>query len=57
MMPTTEELAWSHLECDKDDLRGRGRSPEVVRTRELIGPVGAEPYGVGETISVSGIVP
>ena len=39
-------LACSHLECDPEILRGRGRTPEAVRLRELIGLVGIERYGV-----------
>ncbi len=40
------ELACAHLECDPELLCGRGRAPEVVRTRELIGLVGIERCGV-----------
>jgi hypothetical protein len=40
------ELACSHLGCDRDALRDRGRAPEVVSMRELIGLVGIERYGV-----------
>ena len=39
------ELACAHLECDPATLCGRGREPEVVRMRELIGLVGIERYG------------
>lgn len=40
------ELACLHLECDRETLRSRGRAPDVVRLRELIGLVGIERYGV-----------
>ena len=40
------KLACSHLGCDPEKLRGRGRAPEVVRLRELIGLVGIERFGV-----------
>jgi len=43
------ELACAHLECDLEVLRGRGRAPEVVGVRELIGLVGIERYGVKVT--------
>ena len=43
------ELACEHLGCDREKLRARGRSPEVVRLRELIGLVGIERYGVKVT--------
>jgi hypothetical protein len=40
------DVACSHLECDREALRGRGRSPDVVKMRELIGLVGVERFGV-----------
>ena len=40
------ELACAHLGCDRETLRSRGRAPDVVRLRELIGLVGIERYGV-----------
>jgi hypothetical protein len=43
------EVACVHLECDPEALRGRGRAPDVVRIRELIGLVGIERYGVKVT--------
>ena len=43
------EIACTHLECDEEKLRGRGRAPEVVRLRDLIGLVGIERYGVKVT--------
>ena len=43
------ELACAHLECDPEMLCGRGRAPEVVTARELIGLVGIERYGVNVT--------
>jgi REP element-mobilizing transposase RayT len=43
------EVACAHLECDPRELRSRGRAPEVVRMRELIGLVGIERYGVKVT--------
>jgi hypothetical protein len=49
------ELACAHLECDLDVLRGRGREPEVVRMRELIGLVGIERYGVKVTELAAGL--
>ena len=42
-------LACGRLECDPEELCGRGRAPEVVRMRELIGLVGIERYGVKVT--------
>lgn len=43
------ELACAHLECDLETLRSRGRAPEIVRLRDLIGLVGIERYGVKVT--------
>ena len=43
------ELACAHLECDPGMLCSRGRAPEVVRMRELVGLVGIERYGVKVT--------
>ncbi len=43
------EFACAHLECDKEALRDRGRAPEVVRLRDLIGLVGIERFGVKVT--------
>ena len=43
------EVACAHLECDPRELGGRGRAPQVVRIRELIGLVGIERYGVKVT--------
>lgn len=40
------ELACSHLDCDREELGSRGRAPDVVRMRELIGLVGTERFGV-----------
>jgi REP element-mobilizing transposase RayT len=42
-------IACEHLECDEETLRSRGRSPEVVRLRDMIGLVGIERYGVKVT--------
>jgi REP element-mobilizing transposase RayT len=39
-------FACAHLDCDIVALRSRGRAPEVVRLRDLIGLVGIERYGV-----------
>ena len=39
-------LACEHLNVELDDLAGRGRSPEIVKMRELIGMVGIERFGV-----------
>lgn len=43
------EFACAHLECDPETLSDRGRAPEVVRLRDLIGLVGIERYGVPVT--------
>jgi len=43
------ELVCAHLECEAETLRGRGRAPDVVRLRDLIGLVGIERYGVRVT--------
>lgn len=43
------EFACARLECDKEALRDRGRAPEIVRLRDLIGLVGIERYGVKVT--------
>jgi putative transposase len=43
------ELACTHLGCDREALGGRGRAPEVVRMRDLVGLVGIERYGVKVT--------
>ena len=40
------ELACCHLGVDQHELGGRGRDPEIVRSRELIGLVGIERFGV-----------
>ena len=40
------DLACERLNVDPQMLRGRGRDPEVVRMRELIGLVGIERFGV-----------
>ena len=32
-----EALACTHLECDREELGVRGRAPDAVRLRELIG--------------------
>ena len=42
-------LACAHLGVDIEDLKGRGRDPDIVRYRELIGLVGIERYGVKVT--------
>ncbi len=39
----------AHLDCEPETLCGRGRAPDVVRMRELIGLVGIERYGVKVT--------
>ena len=43
------DLACDHLHIDREALRARGRHPEVVRQRELVGLVGVERYGVKVT--------
>jgi REP element-mobilizing transposase RayT len=43
------EIACAHLGCDLESLGGRGRDPEVVMWRDLIGLVGIERYGVRVT--------
>jgi hypothetical protein len=40
------EVACAHLERGPETLCGRGRTPDAVRMRELIGMVGIERYGV-----------
>ncbi len=42
-------MACAHLDCEPETLCGRGRAPDVVRMRELIGLVGIERYGVKVT--------
>lgn len=42
-------MACTHLDCETETLCGRGRAPDVVRKRELIGLVGIERYGVKVT--------
>jgi len=39
-------LACAHLGADRETLSGRGRQPEIVRWRDLVGLVGIERYGV-----------
>ena len=43
------ELACTHLNVDWKELGDRGRHPEVVRIRDLIGLVGIERFGVKVT--------
>ena len=43
------DLACAHLECDREEIRGRGRAPGVARMRDLIALVGIERYGVKVT--------
>jgi len=40
------ELACAYIGVDREALGGRGRDPEVVRARDLVGLVGIERYGV-----------
>lgn len=40
------ELACCHLGVDRHELGGRGRDPDIVMSRELIGLVGIERFGV-----------
>ena len=40
------ELACVYIGVDRETLGGRGRDPEVVRARDLVGLVGIERYGV-----------
>jgi putative transposase len=49
--PTYEAKAWLEAACgylgvDWEELAGRGRDPEVVKLRDLIGLVGIERFGV-----------
>ncbi len=43
------ECARNHLGFDRDEIGGRGRDPDIVRSRELIGLVGIERFGVKVT--------
>jgi hypothetical protein len=42
-------LACEHLNVDVEDLAGRGRAPNTVKMREIIGMVGVERFGVKVT--------
>lgn len=49
--PKYSAVEWLNLACEQlnvelEDLAGRGRSPEIVKMRELIGTVGIERFGV-----------
>ena len=43
------EIACRHLAVDREDLAERGRHPDVVQMRELVGLIGIERYGVKVT--------
>jgi hypothetical protein len=43
------EIACEHLGVEQDTLGGRGRDPEVVKLRDLVGLVGIERFGVKVT--------
>jgi hypothetical protein len=43
------ELACGHLDVELQEVAGRGRHPDVVTAREVIGLVGVERFGVRVT--------
>ncbi len=45
-MPGTALRVCGHVGVDREALGGRGRHPDVVRARDLVGLVGIERYGV-----------